>query len=298
MIRSFDHYADSAEMGVRVSGGMGNIFTNHFLGFREQLRELGCDNLVTGDQFDNLFKSAILDSKESRVLRREVLTDFNLLCHFPHFAVEAKYEEAVLNRMTENLDEEVLSSNSDAARLKIGAHRAFPLFRAGTNIHPTVANSVFGLYMPGAFSEILDIYWRTPLAARLNKSLIKNVYMRSVSANVLKIPDHNTGLPINASPIMVTIYRYRIALRRLIERNSQQIDTDDSWLNWGYYLRKSEKIKELWCRQDTVARALIEELTGRPFSTDIESYLSISFHYFLRLLTIKLWAEQRNRNFH
>jgi len=294
LIRSFDHYADNAEMAIRISGGMGDIGKNHFLGFRDQLQELSCDNLVTGDFFDYLFKSTALDVKESAFLRREVLTEYRHENYLPHIAPTAKFQQIVEERFVEKLPDELIRDNSESARLRIAAHRTFPLSRASADMHRQVAPRIFGWYAPASFREILDVYWRTPMAPRIGKSLFKKILLKSVSPTMKKIVDNNTGLPIDAPPILVSIFRYRIALRRHFERNSQRLDTDESWLNWPYYLRHSEKIRELWSRHHKTSESLVEELTGRPYSTDVEQYLSVSIHYFLRLLSLKLWAEQRS----
>src|SRR5208282_851653 len=39
--RGNDFYADHAALGVKISAGMGCIASNHFLGFRNELRQLG-----------------------------------------------------------------------------------------------------------------------------------------------------------------------------------------------------------------------------------------------------------------
>ncbi len=291
MVRDIDHYADKAEMDVRIPGRMGSISSNHFLGFRDRLRALGCDNLVTGCYYDYLFKTLALDTTASSLLRRDERAEFKISSYLPYIPAIDKYEEIVLGRLHEILPRDLIPYDSEASRLQIAARRTFPLWREGDNIQRLVAHRVFGWYSPAVFHEILDVYWRTPVQARLGKSMFKKVVLRSISPAVQRIPDNNTGVRIDASQLMVSVYRYRIALRRLIERNSRQLDTRASWLNWGYYLRKSSKIRTLWCRPNDSARALIEELTGQPFLEDLEPYLATSTGYFLRLLTLKLWAE-------
>jgi len=294
MIRDFDSYGDNAEMGVRISGGMGSIASNHFLGFRNLLHEHGCDNLVTGCYFDYLFKSLALDTKESFFLRREKLVDFDISSYLPYFPVLGKYQEVFRERLHEIIPNSLISYENSGSRLMVAARRTFPLCRDGDNIQRLIAQRVFDWYSPAVFHEILNVYWRTPISSRLDRSLFKKVVLKGISPAILRIPDNNTGVRIDATPLMQSAYRYRIALRRHFDRMRGQIDTEASWLNWGYYLRNSNKIRELWCRRHIDSQNLIEELTGSPFSIDIEPYLSISTHYFTRLLTLKLWAEQHN----
>jgi len=293
LVRKFDHYADNAEQGIRISGGMGNIWTNHFLGFREKLRESGCDNLVTGDLFDYLFKSLALDVKESAILRREKLTGFQRDNYLPYFRPTEKYCKPLEERFNSMFPDALTSDHSEVARLRISALRTFPLSRTGTDIHRQVAHRVFGWYAPAVFRDLLEIYWRTPLKARIGKLLFGQVILKSVLPGMSGIPDSNTGLPVDASKALVTLFRYRIAYRRHLERNSNKIGTDDSWVNWPFYLRNSQVIRDLWARPGGDAAGLIEELTGSEFSSNIDQYLSVSIHYFLRLLSVKIWAEQR-----
>jgi asparagine synthase (glutamine-hydrolysing) len=293
MIRSFDHYADNAEMGVRISGGMGSIASNHFLGFRKMLRELGCDNLVTGCYFDYLFKSLAIDCEESRWLRREQLTDYHISSYLPYIPPIKKYKQIVEERLDGIAPGKLTTFGSDDIRLRIMARRTFPLWREGDNIQRLVAQRVFDWYSPAVFREILDVYWRTGIAARLNKHLFKKVVLKSIPPELRSIPDNNTELPIDAPPFIVSVFRYRVALRRLISRRSHKIDTQEAWLNWGYYARQSDKIRGLWCRTQQNSRQLIEDVTGQQFSDNVEDYLTVSPDYFFRLLTLKLWMEQR-----
>jgi len=200
----------------------------------------------------------------------------------------------VQQRLNDIVPSSLATCGSEDARLQIAAERTFPIWREGDNIQRLVAQRVFDWHSPAIFSEILDVYWRTPISARLDKSMFKKVVLQSITPEMRRIADNNTGLPIDASSFMLTAFRYRVALRRWIERHRHNVNTEESWLNWGFYLRNSQKIRELWCRTNPSARALIEEVTGQPFSEDMDIYLGVSFHYFLRLLTLKLWAEQRS----
>jgi asparagine synthase (glutamine-hydrolysing) len=293
MVRQFDHYADTAEMGVRISGGMGSIASNHFLGFRDKLSDLGCDNLVTGCYFDYLFKSLAIDTKESRLLRREYLTGFQVSSYLPFVAPVAKYQELVNERRAVVLATDVAAFGSESTRLDLMASRTFPLWREGDNIQRLIAQRVFGWYSPAAFRNILDVYWRTPIGSRLNKVMFRKAVFKCIPPQVRVIPDNNTELPIDAPQYKLSLFRYRVALRRLISRHSNRLDTAESWVNWGYYIRTSDKVRSMWSRDHPASLGLIEELTGAPFSEDVEAYARVSPDYFLRLLTLKLWAEQR-----
>ena len=72
--------------------------------------------------------------------------------------------------------------------------------------------------------------------------------------------------------------------------------TGDSWPNWPYYVRTSEKLRTLWRRPNTMARELIGELCEEPFRENVESYCDRPTQYIMRLLTLKLWLDQRSKN--
>ena len=293
LVRQDDHYGDTAELGVKISGGMGSILSNHFLGFRSELSELGCENLVTGCYFDYLFKSLALDTRETPLLRHEVLSGYAMSSYLKFERPIERYQDTVIDRYHEFIPKELTERTDEISRLSLGALRTFPLWREGDNIQRLVAQRVFNWYAPSIFNEILSVYWRTPIQYRLNKSLFKKVLINSVPEVMRRIPDNNTGLPIDATQLLLSIYRYRVALRRFVERRFGKLDTRGSWVNWRYYLRQSNRIRELWIRPGADSRALIEALTGRAFSDDIEEYLSTSHEYFGRLLTLKIWADQR-----
>ncbi len=291
--RSFDHYGDHAELGVRISGGMGNVASNHFLGFRSRLRELGCENLVTGCYFDYLFKSLAINTRESRFLRREELVPFSYRSYLPVFSVAHELAGLLEERLTMLFPVAWREDDSPEHRLNIAAQRTLPLWREGDNIQRLISARTFGWYAPATFREVLDVYWSTPLRARLGKSMFRKTVLKVIAPELRSIPDCNTGVPVYAMPLRVTLNRYKIAMRRRLERKTESMATAESWPNWAYYLRRSDKIQELWSRPAPRARELIAELTGTPFVEDAQVYVEQSEDYFERLLTLKLWAEQR-----
>jgi asparagine synthase (glutamine-hydrolysing) len=61
--RGPDYYAEHAERGVRISGGMGSLANNHFLGVMPRLKDEGMQNLLTGCYCDYLFKALPLNRR-------------------------------------------------------------------------------------------------------------------------------------------------------------------------------------------------------------------------------------------
>jgi hypothetical protein len=76
--------------------------------------------------------------------------------------------------------------------------------------------------------------------------------------------------------------------------DKKSIATDESWPNWDYYVYNSRKIESLWMRDSKIAGDIFRQITGRnPFQKKISEYKGSELKLFLRLLTLKLWIEQR-----
>ncbi len=291
--RDFDHYADNAEMGVRISGGMGELASNHFLGFRDRLRQLGVENLVTGCYFDYLFKSLALDAREQGILRRERLGEFSFQTYLPHFSISQKYNQGLTDRMDAlfPLDDRLASDSVTHARNAM--RRIFPLYHEGDNAQRLIPQRVMDWYSAAVDPGLLELCRIIPPEMKLNKHVFRMAIMRVCGEAISNIPDANTGLPISASAFRVGMNRYLIALRRRLERRRMRMSTEESWPNWPYYVRSSNKLRTLWQRPNPLARELIEELTGEAFRENVASYGDRSTQYFMRLLTLKLWLDQR-----
>jgi len=70
--------------------------------------------------------------------------------------------------------------------------------------------------------------------------------------------------------------------------------TRGSWPNWAYYLRHSPKVHSLWARKNETARDLFVRILGTdPFQKSANQYRGREVEFFQRLLTQKLWLDQR-----
>lgn len=294
--RDFDHYADNAEMGVRISGGMGEIASNHFLGFRDRLNQLGVENLVTGCYFDYLFKSLALDSRETGLLRRERFCEFSFQTYLPHFPVAPRFAPAVSARLDALFPRGDREASDSMARARNAMRRIFPLYHEGDNAQRLIPQRVMGWCSPAVDPAVLELCRTTPPEMKLNKRLFRKTVQRICGEVVSRIPDANTGLPLSASAFRVALNRYRFALRGRIDRRRTRMATEESWPNWPYYVRTSEKLRTLWQRPNPLARELITELCEEPFRENVASFGDRPTQYFMRLLTLKLWLDQRSKN--
>ncbi len=293
--RSPDYYAENAQMGVRISGGMGELASNHFLGFRSKLREHGIENLVTGCYFDYLFKSLALDTREAKLSRREVPADFAFPSYLPHCPVASKYGPVVRGRLDSLYAARDRASAADDARARIAARRTFPLWHEGDNMQRLVPMRVMGWSPPALDDEVLDVCRSMPPSMKLNKSVFRRAVIEICGTAISRISDANTGLPLDAPSALVALKRYQTALRRSFERKRHSLFTQESWPNWTYYIRSSPQVRSLWQRPNAFAREMVGEISGQPFDTEVATYCEGQpTQYFMRLLTLKLWLDTRS----
>jgi hypothetical protein len=171
--------------------------------------------------------------------------------------------------------------------------RVFPLYHEGDNAQRLVPLRAMGWQPPSLEPELLELARTTPAELKLDKRVFRMAVLRVCGAEVSGIPDNNTGLPVWASPLRVGLNRYRIAVQRRYERRRRRIASADSWPNWTHYIRSSGKIRALWQRPNPLARELLGDLCGDPFHEDVAAYVDRTPQYFMRLLTLKLWLDQR-----
>lgn len=291
--RPFDYYADNAELGIQISGGMDVFANNHYLGFRKQLKNLGIENILAGFCCDYLLKGLTLDKKTSLFLRLEQLSNFSFEHYVPNIWLNTDYAQSVRDRLEILFPEELRNRTDNLARLEAERRRIFPLSYHPDHQQTTVPQRTMGWYLPIVDNDIIDTYLKIAPQQKLNASVFTKMVQIICGPEISAIPNTNTGASVGASLTNRLVHQYiRRFKRRFLGKKS--IATDDSWPNWSYYLSNSEKIKDLWCRKNTPAKNLFLELLGEdPFLKSIPSYTGTKSKFFLRLLTLKLWIEQR-----
>lgn len=290
--RDFDHYGSHSEMAVRMSGGMGDIGSNHFLGFRRRLAELGVGNLITGCYFDYLFKALALDSDLSRLLRRESRTPFRWQFYPPHFGFDTALSDAVGQRLERVFPAELREDRSDLGRSQVAALRTFPLSVESDNAQRLVTQKMVGWSVPAIDAEVIEVYRTTPPELKLDRKLFKAVVGLG-AARFHRIPDANTGLPVGAPMPLEAVARYWIALRRQLERGRARMATQESWPNWVHYLSQSQVVDSIWRRPNPQADEILAEITGRARPDRLSVRTDRDCRLALRMLTLKIWLDQR-----
>lgn len=293
--RQFEHYGAAAELGVRISGGVGNIASNHFLGIRDTLAGFGDGGLLTGCYCDYLLKGLSLNTVEERVSREERITDFNYQYYHRHYRERIRMRDAVTERLASLFPEGSRPQPSDDEWLQIERKRAFPLAYEGDLAQRVIPQRVIPWGIPIVDNDLIDVYLGIPSRFKLNASLFKEMVLQLCDKAVGRVPDSNTGAPLDASKSAYSFHRYFSALRnRIAERLFPRMSTHGSWPNWQFYIARSHTIPTLWRRPNPAASDVFSRLLPEdPLKRDPTTFQGGDVEFFLRLFTLKLWLDQQ-----
>jgi asparagine synthase (glutamine-hydrolysing) len=293
--RDPEHYGAWAEAGVRISGATGCIRSNHYLGVRQTLREIGVRNFLTGCYCDYVFKALALNTRESRFLRVQQLDG----CRPEHYlpCYELKHAPEPVHHRLRAASEALLNgSASEAQWLEIERRRTFPLAYEGDSAMRLIPQRVLPWFLPICDNDILDVYLRTPSRFKLNSSIFRKMLTHVCAPEVLRIVDNNTGAGVNAGLLTRTVRRYQTALTNRLEKSMKpRIALRGSWPNWEFYVHHSPVVHTSWSRPSDFATAVLSQVVGENLlARPIQSFRGRSVEFFTRVWTLKLWLEQRD----
>ena len=294
--RPFDYYGDQAALGVRISAGMGCIASNHFLGFRPPLRELGIQNLLTGCYCDYLFKGLALNKRVNPWTTQEYLNGFDFSYYFGHFQSSTDLGAQVRHRLENLFPAELRRYDTEAVIQTVEQRRIFPLAYEEDNAERTIPQRVMTWYVPIADNDLLDVIQNMSCAMKLNRSLFAKTVGKICGDAISRIPDANTGVPVSASLLREAFSAHLRRAGQVLEKIKPSVANNSSWLNWGYYARQSKVIRSLWASPTPDALDVFNQVLGHDgFSPDLGAYDGRRVYLFLQLFTLKLWFDQRPR---
>ena len=292
--RPFDYYGDHAALGVRISAGMGCIASNHFLGFRPRLRELGIQNLLTGCYCDYLFKGLALNKRVNPWTTLERLNGFDFSYYFGHFQSSTVLGSQVRQRLEGIFPAELRRYDTEPVVQEVEQRRMFPLAYEEDNSERTVPQRVMGWYVPIADNALMDVMQNMSCAMKLNRSLFAKTVAKICGDTISNIPDANTGVPVNASVLREAASAHLQLATRLVRKLKPSPATNGSWLNWGHYARQSKVVQSLWASPSSDALDVFRQILGHDgFSADLGAYDGARTGLFLQLFTLKIWFDQR-----
>ncbi|MBP7975573.1 MAG: hypothetical protein KA122_01960 [Verrucomicrobia bacterium] len=292
--RHFDYYADHAAAGVRISAGMGCIASNHFLGFRDQLREMGGDNLLTGCYCDYIFKGLALNKQVNRWTTCESLGPFGFSFYAGHTPADTELAGAVRERLEASIPAPLRRYNTESVVREVEQRRIFPLAYEEDNAERVIPQRVMGWYPPVAENELMQVHLAMDTAMKLNRTLFGRMMRKICPSGILQVPDANTGVPVTASLLREVFSCHLDRLGRFARKVIPTHSTMGSWLNWNSYILQSRKIQELWSEPNPVAMDVFVSVLGKNrFHRNVGDYRGREVWVFLQLFTLKLWFDQR-----
>lgn len=300
--RDFDHYGNSSVACVKIGCAMGNCFNNHFLGFRENFKEHGIQNILSGFYFDYMFKALALDRQMVPYMGTHYLIEkednFKLEHYQPYFTFGTEMSKQAAERMFEMLPYQSESVLSERTRLEIACKRVIPFCYEPDNAETVVSQKVFPWYLPIVDTDVLAVYVRIPVAFKLNRALSLRVARILGGKEMLRIPDTNTRTRVDATHFERMLRWHldsvRMKLKRYIGTKKKGIVTDGSWPDHEYYINNSQGIKTLWERPNPASEEVFLKIAGRErYRKDIAEYKGWrGLFLFIRLFTLKLWMDQ------
>ena len=290
--RGFDHYGDNAEMGIRISAGMGDFGNNHYLGFRNSLKELGIENVITGFYCDYLFKGLVLEKETNKYTKYNSYSGFRYDGYMPIFWLPTDFSKKVKDRLDTLFPDELKNDPSDTGKLIREQRRIFPLCYEPDNQETLIPQRVMGWYLPIVDNDILNTYLKIPPDYKLNNSLYPKMVRIQCGGAISNIMDVNTGARVGASGIEKAAAGYIKYIRKQVKKIIDEKHSEESWPNWFYYLYNSDKIRQLWERENGLSGEILSVLHGgKSYKKKVPEFKGREIKSFLRLMTLKIWLE-------
>lgn len=304
MRRDPEHYAKGARANIRLSGGMWSIQNAHYHGLMGELRALGVGVMLTGDYADYLLKGLAFNKAPVTLFGKPLpfytLGSFDPCFYQPHFPLSADWNARVAARLAERFPA-ALRSDYTRDQSLVGDLRTRPLSRNPDALGDHYLMRTLPWDPVMADNGIIDLYTRMPPALKLDFRVYSRAVARVVGKPGRHILNNNYGAPLEAGMVRVTAAN---VLRRLsrkwkifgdprIGRHSHTANPG-SWPTFSYYVGKSPFIAELWSSPSPFIRELFTAMLGKdPWGISLQHWGEKDDDLFLRLLTVKLWLEQR-----
>lgn len=292
--RPFDYYGENAPMGMKVAGGMGSIANNHFFGVLPWLREQGAGVLLTGCYCDYLFKGLALNRRTHPVTGRETLAPYRRDFYFAQFWPETPLAGEARDRIDARFPDTLVRDQSDAAVFELEQRRTFPLCYEADNAQRLVPQRLAGWFIPVSDRRLMHLYCRIPYRWKLNCSLFRSAVKRLCSPSIKRIPDANTGAPLDASRFHESLSWAVLRLRNRLRQMTPSIATNGSWPEWQFYIANSRLVADLWARPNCEAEGFFKRVLGlEEIPPDVSSYSGGHVWQLVQLLSLKLWMQHR-----
>lgn len=301
--RDFEHYGLGAEEAVRVTGGSWNVLDAHYTRFIPRLRALDLDNLLTGCYADYLFKGLTSNRTYRKLFGKNLplydFAPFALRWYAPRGEVAESWQEPVRERQYAQYDGLDREDISEAGRWAIELRRIRPVAREADTAGRLLLQRTLPWEPFFADTSLIDLYERVPPSLKLNGQVWEDAVGRICRAGG-DIANNNSLSRIGASEFEKTLAFLRgVAYRKIFRRDVDGTPLDGSvsrgsWPDFNYYLRHSKVVPGLWADPAPQTRDVLSDLVGmNPWNKTLAEWADRGAIHFMRLLTLKLWLDQR-----
>ena len=293
--RSPNHYSTSAPGGARIGGGMSSLASNHFLGARDRIVEMGVSNLLTGCYCDYLFKGLALNLRETPILRRDAIVTPSLQFYRPHLKGVTTNDFDAYSRKDEAFRVFNKQRLSDEELFALEKQRCFPFAREGDSAQRIITQRALPWYAVMADRGILDAYRSIPPRLKLNNELFTKILVRICPKEILQVRNSNTGAPLGAGVLTQAFYRYFSAAQRRLYRtlNTRKANIG-SWPNWDICIQNDPSLRSQWEDRSEPVRDLLQAIVSRAvWERDISEFQGSQVETFHRVWTLILWRRHR-----
>lgn len=299
--RDTDYYPRLMRDNARVGNGMWSLEDQHYLGTREFVRALGAKTVMTACTTDWVFKGYGLEKSYYRLLGRNLplqkLSDERVDAFLPNHRLSVSPE------FENRIGERYLAWIGDLPR-RLTTDRDWLLCEEKRIRPACYAVSVSGGLMYRAFPydtflgdrSIVNCYSRMRAEWKLN-SKVWGKTVRRMGGQAGMVADSGTGF-IPGDPMAVQMLKFGVGWvkrRTFPTRNTSipidSIVTDSSWPNYGWCIRHSEKIADVWHRAPMEDRDLLSGVFGTNLWDRDLKYWSTRSNDFFRMLTILNWLD-------
>ena len=221
----------------RLAARWETALTTTFLGFRENFKQHGIQNILSGLYFDYMFKALALDRQMVPYMgtkyRIEKEGNFKLEHYQSYFTFGTEMSKQASERIFEMFPYHSESVLSERTRLEIACRRIIPFCYEPANAQTVVSQKVLPWYLPVVDTDVLKVYLRIPVAFRMNRILSLRLAKILGGKEMLSIPDTNTGTRVDATHFERMVRWHmdaaRMKLKGYLGIKKKGIATEESW---------------------------------------------------------------------
>jgi asparagine synthase (glutamine-hydrolysing) len=307
LYRDPEHYGNGAQESVRVSGGMWSIKDAHYTSFYPWLEEQHFGTLLSGCYADYLLKGLGLNRRRRRlfgvVMPLYELSGYNKQFYSSVFELDSEqWQQRIVQRHQARFPKEITDCYQENPYL-VEERRIRPISRE--------VDAMSRLYLMRtlpwdpllADNEIVDLFIRMPASAKLNAKAFIQAAAKLSGSKARHIVYSNYNAPLDASETQIILRSLGIGMmmklkkvqnKVLSRQQKASIVTRGSWPNFSAYVQNSPVIKSLWEPKYQETTDVLTELIGQnPWKRDFHKEVALNAEQFLRMLSMKLWLDQR-----